>query len=465
MFFMMIFGITLECENTVNLAKGLNLDLFRPLIYGNLSVNCCKATFTNVVCSGGLVTMIYWNNYGLNGSINSTAIPVGLEHLSLAGNPITESDFEFPVNLTFVNLGYTRMNMSIPELPPKLLEFYAYETLFTSLPVLPDGIQRFEIFNSKVRGQLSSLPSTLKFFQVDNNFFNGSLPLMPSSLETIKVSRNSFTNTLGTLPMSLISGSFDYNMFNGSLGVIPNNTVTLNVRHNRLTGSFSIESSKLVSLYVDGNQMSGLLPLFPDSLLYLYLGSRSEQGNQFQGNLIVYAPLEISAYKNNLTGISISNSANLTLCNLLENPNLSSIGLEALKVCQVSIVYLSTTSMTYTVSLKTSMTYSDAKSTFNVLAHSRSTTDVLRLTRKPVPASSTQSVTVKSTTHPYYTSVVVSTKPKSYSSSSTVQFVNANVVPFEPWITIFSVVKLVVNTIVLVRLFVYLWRRQNLKRK
>ena len=71
----------------INFALGLNLDVNKPSIWIALSSDCCTAS--GVTCVGQRVTQIVWNNNGLDGSMNGTAIPNGLMVLSIEFNSLS----------------------------------------------------------------------------------------------------------------------------------------------------------------------------------------------------------------------------------------------------------------------------------------------------------------------------------------------------------------------------------------
>ena len=78
------YGISRDCPDMINLAMGLGVESKQPLIWTQLQMDCCAAT--GVTCTSQLVTGIDWRNMGLNGSINGTALPTGLQILNLGQN-------------------------------------------------------------------------------------------------------------------------------------------------------------------------------------------------------------------------------------------------------------------------------------------------------------------------------------------------------------------------------------------
>ena len=89
-----LFGVSVDCPDVLNLAKGLYMDLIQSSIWTKLQVDCCSGdqnTSPYVTCTNQRVTQIVWTGLGLNGTINETALSTGLNSLNLGNNGINGS--------------------------------------------------------------------------------------------------------------------------------------------------------------------------------------------------------------------------------------------------------------------------------------------------------------------------------------------------------------------------------------
>ena len=156
----MIRSASVDCANMMNLAEGLGIQVAQPIIWVQLQIDCCAAN--GIFCFGQLVTRIDWSNMGLNGFINETAIPPGLDHLWLHNNQLTG---KFPMNL-------------------------------------PSGLFHLDLSGNLLTGALPSLlPVGLQTLYIDKNLLSGDLPDFPNTIEFIHLGRhaspeNRFTGTL-----------------------------------------------------------------------------------------------------------------------------------------------------------------------------------------------------------------------------------------------------------------------------
>ena len=133
---------SLDCLHVINLASGLGMQSIEPTIWSEMQSDCCLPL--SVRCPSGIVTEIFWGSLGLNGSINATAIPSGLQILDL------------------------RFNYGLTGTLPRTLH---------------DGFQYFSVARNRLNGSLpTTLPASLTYFAVDGNDFTGEVPLFPSSL-------------------------------------------------------------------------------------------------------------------------------------------------------------------------------------------------------------------------------------------------------------------------------------------
>ena len=102
----------------IQLALGLKVNIHQPLIWTQLQGDCCSAT--NINCDGSQrVTQINWNNIGLSGVINGTAIPSSVTYLDLGRNDLTGSiPSALPNGLKTLFLHGNQMSGDLPSFPP-----------------------------------------------------------------------------------------------------------------------------------------------------------------------------------------------------------------------------------------------------------------------------------------------------------------------------------------------------------
>ena len=129
-----IYAVSSDCPNIIELARGLGMQTASPSTWTALQGDCC--TVSGIACDGSQrVWQINWNNMGLIGAINGTAIPSNVTYLSLYRNAITGS---------------------IPN-------------------ALPSGLFRLDLSSNQMSGDIPSFPSTLQQLYLGNNYFTGTL--------------------------------------------------------------------------------------------------------------------------------------------------------------------------------------------------------------------------------------------------------------------------------------------------
>ena len=134
-------ALSVDCPDMINFAKGLGVDTTQPAIWSAININCCSVS--GITCFGQRVTSINWQSKGLNGTINGTAVPVGVTYLDISLNLLSGS---IPVN--YPN---------------------AIATLYNDVNRLTGTIP-------------TTLPTSLLDFWVDGNFLTGDVPAFPPSL-------------------------------------------------------------------------------------------------------------------------------------------------------------------------------------------------------------------------------------------------------------------------------------------
>ena len=151
------YAISEDCSNIVNFAIGINLNSKQPTLMNQMSINCC--TTTGITCDiNQRVVSIDFNNMGLDGYINGSAIPGTVTWLRLLNNNLSGLFPILPVALDVTDLRWNQL------------------TGYISFP-LPPNLRVFYISNNLLSGDIQQLPISLKEFQIDNNIFTGKLAL------------------------------------------------------------------------------------------------------------------------------------------------------------------------------------------------------------------------------------------------------------------------------------------------
>ena len=108
----------------IQFAYNLGAQAKLPALWTQLQSNCCTAS--GITCDGSQrVSQIDWDGIGLNGSINGTAIPSTVTHLSLDNNALTGSiPSQLPVVMTNLWLDGNKMSGDLPSFPSALQLLY-----------------------------------------------------------------------------------------------------------------------------------------------------------------------------------------------------------------------------------------------------------------------------------------------------------------------------------------------------
>jgi len=150
--YFIVFAVSPDCRDVVNLAKGLNMDMAQPVIFSQLQIDCCSGSSgTNappdspyVGCEGYYVREIYWMLKGLDGTINETALPSGLYLITLSYNIGINGHMPtiLPSKLAYLDLSYNSLTGSIPN----------------SWPI---GLNYLILNDNQLTGDISSIPSSI----------------------------------------------------------------------------------------------------------------------------------------------------------------------------------------------------------------------------------------------------------------------------------------------------------------
>ena len=151
----LLYGVSVDCPNIINLGIGLHLDIKQPIVMNEVRTDCCTAS--GITCVNQRVTQIMWGGApGLGGSINGSALPPNL--------------FNFDVSFASVT---------------------------GPIPILPAGISYFAVQGNKMSGDVPPLPSSLDQLILGlpnspGNHFSGSIVL--SSPTNVKINFNLITD-------------------------------------------------------------------------------------------------------------------------------------------------------------------------------------------------------------------------------------------------------------------------------
>ena len=194
------YSISTDCPNMINLARGLGMITQQPAIWNQLQIDCC--TSSGVICVSQSVTQIIWNNTNLNGFINATALPSGLQKLYLYGNQIYGSiPRTWPSTLQNLYLNYNLLTGAIPIIWPsglKKLDLGSNQLNGTIPGSWPAGLQLLRLYNNQFTGGIpSSWPTVLQTLDLHINFFNGTISSSwPSGLQDLRFNWQYFISTI-----------------------------------------------------------------------------------------------------------------------------------------------------------------------------------------------------------------------------------------------------------------------------
>ena len=125
-----------------------------PILFDELVLaghDCCNTY--RVECSDSRVTEIYWDTWGLNGTINGTSLNMltNLERLYIQNNYLSGTPpSSFPESLIHLNIGVNRFSGALVSMPSNLQYFHAdYNFLTGDMPKIPDSMLdlRFDVGN------------------------------------------------------------------------------------------------------------------------------------------------------------------------------------------------------------------------------------------------------------------------------------------------------------------------------
>ena len=232
--FSVSMATSIDCPDVINFALGLNLDLINPTVWNQLQGDCCVAA--GITCLTQRITKIEWINFGFNGTINGTALPLGLKTLDISGGKITGSVPLFPDTVTLLVLKNNLLSGPFPPFPSGLIYLY--------------------INGNRLTGPVPNVPNTIHEFYIgvpgEGNYFTGSIALYRPKY--VFITDNLITNI--TITDTSVLGTM-CNLSNNPLLGNPNlaaltmcgksNLYVLTTTTRRITSSVAMISSNIFS--------------------------------------------------------------------------------------------------------------------------------------------------------------------------------------------------------------------------
>ena len=322
---------------------------------------------------------------------------------------------------------------------------------------IPLNIKEFDVGINSIYGELPKIDQFLSLnnFRVDINYINGTIDALPPNLIEGKFNDN---NLSGSLPLftefMILFGGAD-NMFTGS---IPDNLpLNVQLKNNYLTGTVPILREGMKSLRLASNLLSGEIPIIPSTLIVLTIGSNSRL-NRINGSLYFNAPTDISLFNNLITSIVINDTSKLSICDLSYNPipsdlttNLTMCNREATGVSYIPFKY----------NLTQSSTINDMSTKIFSLPVTTSTKSNIQMTFTTVVLKSSVKSILKSTMFSTIATYKVVNSFSTYSTYNTISINNTSIFVFNFYFDAFNIIKLIVDTLVLMYLIKALVKRSK----
>eukprot|EP00835_Amoeboradix_gromovi_P002806 NODE_167_length_16327_cov_0.361597.p2 type:complete len:1006 gc:universal NODE_167_length_16327_cov_0.361597:258-3275(+) len=209
-------------------------------------------------------------------------------------------------------------------------------------------VKKIEWPNMYLNGTIeaSFIPSDLNVLDLSQNRITGFVPEgMPSSLVNLTLHSNKLIGRVpSNLPLDLKNLDLSENLMDGSVPVtLPAGLLSLLLRKNKLSGSLpNIIPLGLVSIDVSNNYLSGSVPNLT-TIDYVYLNRDFPPFNQFTGIISVMKPKTLYVPNSHITSILISDTQQMTICNISNNPLLANANDASLFSCVKDVLYSQST--------------------------------------------------------------------------------------------------------------------------
>ncbi len=233
--------------------------------------DCCVDVLRTISCVNGRVDSVYWYDYGLNGTLNATAIPDKIRIFRVFFHSITGNLTSIPSSILTFDMSSNKLTGTMPLLHPALETFRLHSNLINGGTLsLPNQIQICDIRGMNLQGTIPYLPDSLTYLAVENNLLTGSFPIL---------------TTQSKVWYLVLSKNF----FNGSISYIP---------------------PLLNYIYINNNLISGQVPILPTTI-----DTFRADRNQLQGNISINKPYYFNISQNLFTNVTIKDKSQLSLSN------------------------------------------------------------------------------------------------------------------------------------------------------
>eukprot|EP00834_Sanchytrium_tribonematis_P002882 NODE_99_length_20465_cov_0.827654.p2 type:complete len:443 gc:universal NODE_99_length_20465_cov_0.827654:14547-13219(-) len=277
----LLFSISPDCPDIVTLVTGLNMNIVNPSLFYQIALDCCSVG--EITCSNDRVTMISINNYQLNGTINTTAIPPTVTSVSITNSQI-----------------------------------------YGSISTFPESVTVIQLTNNKLNGTIAPFNNQVQRVVLDTNYFNCNAPKIPESTLLYSIKSNRFTGQLSPMPINLTFIMLNDNLLTGNIGILPDNLENFLAGRNLFTGCLpNLYSPKLSSFWVQDSLLTGpVSPLHPN--LYELLLDR----NPVHGSIRIYRPRYLAAPHSNVTEVVVLDTSRNTYCDFSYTPTLGNLNIQ-----------------------------------------------------------------------------------------------------------------------------------------
>eukprot|EP00835_Amoeboradix_gromovi_P002207 NODE_120_length_18891_cov_0.302682.p5 type:complete len:471 gc:universal NODE_120_length_18891_cov_0.302682:3942-2530(-) len=246
LYYLNVFAVIDQCQDIVNLAKGLRMDIKYPNEYDDLLFDCCLSTSITCVESNS-VTEIKWGaSYGfgeLDGFINGTAIPDTVTYMALGKNKVGGSfPSTLPKSLTNFYLQTNLVSGNLPKLmPPNLAVFWCYSNRITGdLPIFPDSTTQIYLYQNNMNGTVpNKFPKNLQTLWLYSNYLTGDITNIPRTTTSLYLGLTSYSG----------------NHFSGSITLQSPTAVSIN--YNWIADVVIYDSSRLTTCDLSFNPLLG----------------------------------------------------------------------------------------------------------------------------------------------------------------------------------------------------------------
>uniref|UniRef100_A0A453NDM1 Uncharacterized protein n=1 Tax=Aegilops tauschii subsp. strangulata TaxID=200361 RepID=A0A453NDM1_AEGTS len=336
-----------EKHNLLQFLAGLSSDGGLATSWRNNGTDCCE--WEGISCNGdGAVTGVSLESKGLEGPISpfltnlTSLLRINLSHNSLSGG--LPAELIFSRNIIVLDVSFSRLNGSLPELPSLVTTDRPLQVLNISsnqfgseFPSATWKVMKNLIaLNTSNNSFTGHIPSSLcigspslALLDLSYNQLSGDIPITLGNCSKLKVLKAGNNHLSGILPVEIFHAtSLEYLSFPNNGGL-----------QGELDGAHIVKLSSLLTLDLGGNSFSGAIPESIGQLRRLeelHLGSNNMSGElpSTMSNCTNLKTIDLKI--NNLTGdigkVNFATLQNLKSLDLMEN-NLGGIVPESIYSC------------------------------------------------------------------------------------------------------------------------------------